>query len=187
MLDYKALVEETFKMHPTLQTPSELEELVQVVSDFRPRRVVELGVYRGGTLLPWVRCSTDDAILVGIDTPGTPEEVNENFQKWLGPGQKGKIILADTKSPATRAEAMAFLGGPIDFLFHDCAHTYSHVRADLENFEPFVRSGGLIILADIDINRPPDVEVQRYFNEIRGNYPTSWISKGTGMGFLRKR
>ena len=187
MLDYKALVEETFKMHSTLQTPAELEEMVEAVYNFRPRRVVELGVYRGGTLYPWTRCSTDDAILVGIDTPGTPEEVNENFQKWLKPGQKGRIILADTKSPATRAEAMMFLGGPIDFLFHDGAHHYSHVKADLENFEPYVRSGGLVILADIGTNRAPDVEVQRYFNEVRGNYAKSWVSKGGDMGYLMKK
>lgn len=189
MIDYAAIVDEAFQKYQPIQTKSELIEAMQIVEAFRPRRVVELGVFRGGTLYPWTMCSADDAIVIGIDTPGTPPEVDANLQKWLKPGQKGKIILADTKSPQTRDEALEFLGGPIDFLFHDAEHLYPSVKKDMENWAPFVRDGGLIGFHDVECNVPTVIEVLQYFDEIKSSYSRNQIishPNGHGIGFLFK-
>ena len=188
MIDYEAVVEETFRKYQPIQTRSELIEAMKIVEAFKPKRIVELGVYRGGTLYPWTMCATDDAIVVGIDTPGTPPEVNENLQKWLKPEQRGLILLEDTRSPDTRDKALAFLGGQVDFLFIDADHRYSWVKADYDTWLPHVRSGGLIGFHDVRDN-PPGCDSMRFFEDIRVGYKKSEViyhpyPTGQGIGLL---
>jgi len=65
---------------------------------------------------------------------------------------------------------------PVDVLFIDGDHTYAGVKIDFELYSPLVRSGGLIALHDIvpsESNK--EIEVSRFWNEIRGKYKTEEI------------
>jgi len=53
--------------------------------------------------------------------------------------------------------------GQIDILLIDGDHSYEAVKADYENFEPYVRSGGMILLHDISWQAKG---VQRFYEEL---------------------
>lgn len=191
MIDHVAIVEDTFKKYSPIQTKQELIEAMKIVEELYPKRIVELGVYRGGTLYPWSMCATEDAIIVGIDTPGTPPEVENNLKSWLKPNQRGMILLADTRSPATQQTVSSYLGDKIDFLFIDADHRYDWVKADYETWRPFVRSGGLIGFHDVHddiIHSDGSGDSKKFFAEIRQQYKKSdmiyYPTPGHGIGLL---
>ena len=65
---------------------------------------------------------------------------------------------------------------PIDHLFVDTYHTFSHTLRELKKYEPYVRSGGIVTLHDIvtwpgvlrAVNKyvadRPDLRLYKYFN-----------------------
>src|SRR4029450_3513816 len=53
-----------------VQKVPELERLVALVRERRPRTVVEIGTDKGGTLFAWCRLADPEAVLVSIDLPG---------------------------------------------------------------------------------------------------------------------
>ena len=81
---------------------------------------------------------------------------------------------------------------PVDFAFIDGDHTYDGVKADFLYYAPLVRSGGLIAFHDIlprtDV---PEIQVDRFWGELRDSYETSEIigpegsGRRIGIGLLR--
>ena len=185
MIDYEVIVDESFRKYQPLQTKAELIEAMKVLEAEKPKRIVELGVFRGGTLYPWSMCASDDARVVGIDTPGTPLSVESDMLMWLKPQQVGKLILGNTHSEVAVKETMDFLGGPIDFIFIDAEHRYETVKADFDTWVARVRPGGLIGFHDLSDN-DGDIGVRRFYDEICGAYRHQEICvpKGHGIGFL---
>ena len=189
-MDHDFQASEKFVDYSLIQNMKELMEATALVRVLQPKAVVELGVYRGGTLYFWTRAAAPDARIVGVDTPGTPESVNSNLQSWLLPTQQGKIILADTKAPETRDQALDFLQRPIDFLFIDAEHTYESAKRDWELWSPCVRPGGLVMFHDISHRDTddPSIGVYQLWAEIKAVKPTREImgdpAYGIGVVFL---
>lgn len=52
------------------QIRSEIERLVELVAERRPRTVLEIGTARGGTLFLWTRVAHPEAVIISIDLPG---------------------------------------------------------------------------------------------------------------------
>src|SRR5918994_5418053 len=65
----KELAREAVRRGAVQKVP-ELERLVALVRERRPRAVVEIGTDRGGTLFAWCRLADPEAVLVSIDLPG---------------------------------------------------------------------------------------------------------------------
>jgi cephalosporin hydroxylase len=55
-----------------MQQGQEILQLYEMILALRPRRVVEVGTARGGTLYLWTQAASDDAQIVSIDLPGGP-------------------------------------------------------------------------------------------------------------------
>ena len=98
------------------------------------------------------------------------------------------LLLADSHRPETLERVRACLGDggvarPLDFAFIDGDHTYDGVRQDFFMYGPLVRAGGLIAFHDI-VERPayPDIEVHRFWNEIKGRYPSRELIGEEGTG-----
>lgn len=164
--NFKSIVEEAIAKYQPIQSARELETAMALVSSIKPKVIVELGTYRGGSLRCWSACAEPDAVIAGTDTPGTPDGVNQNIQSWLLPTQRGKLFIGDLRLPQFRDEVLAYTGRPIDFLFIDAAHTREDVTRDYELWSPFVRSGGLIGFHDIKHTDVPDVLSWKFWREL---------------------
>ncbi len=81
---------------------------------------------------------------------------------------------------------------PIDLLFIDAKHTYSHLTAELEKFEPFVGKDGFIIIHDITNTHDKNIEgkicgaeVMRAVDDYFSEKPYKWFNN-FGLAVIRK-
>ena len=173
VMDYKYVIEEAMAKYQPIQCPDELLAAMNVVGELKPRCIVELGTYRGGSLRCWTACATDDAIVIGTDTVGTPTGTVEALQSWLKPTQAGYFLLGDLKTKDFHERIISLLEGrSVDFLFLDDSHDYDTVAWHWKSWLPKMRKGGMIGVHDIEKNNPPNIETLRFWNEIVvPNYP----------------
>lgn len=173
----------------------ELTSLVGLVRELRPRTVVEIGTFRGGTLACWAALATPDAHLVCLDllepTYGIVETTahETHLQGLVKPGQRLTFLARDSQDPATAAAVRHALGGAaVEFLWIDGDHRDAGVRRDFALYAPMVRPGGLIAFHDIHPDpRFPDNQAHHLWREIRqGAVVREFIDQdhpgGTGMG-----
>ncbi len=173
------------------QVRSELVEFAYFVQEQRPKTVLEIGTRSGGTFFLLCRLSDPGATVVSLDLPGG---------RWGGgygtyripiihrmrqPGQRLHLLRGDSHHPAMRDRLTKVLGGrPIDLLFIDGDHSYGGVKQDFEMYSPLVRPGGAIAFHDI-VPHPhaPDIEVDRFWNEIKHRYSHREIIEDRRQGW----
>lgn len=156
------------------QHPEEILRLYRRVIDMRPRRVVEIGTARGGTLYLWAQAAAADARIVSVDLPGGPfgggyRPCREPFyHAFVAAGQALTLIRDDAHNPPVRDRVAGLLGGGADFLFIDADHSLPGIRRNLALYGPLVRPGGLIALHDVLRNpRWPEIEIWQLWARIR--------------------
>jgi predicted O-methyltransferase YrrM len=183
-----------------IQKVPELARLIALVKARRPRAVVEIGSFRGGTLAAWCKVAAADAALVTVDLPDAAETpvAPDELRRLARSGQQLEVVRGDSHVPETRNKVVAALGGrKVDFLMIDADHSYEGVRRDFELYAPLVCDGGLIAFHDVvPETRRSDIEVSRFWREIRDRYEyEEFISPGRefglgpwgGIGVLRYR
>lgn len=172
MIDYAAVADQALKLYQPIQEREELIGAMKFLADRKIQRVLELGIFRGGSMFCWHAVAAEDADFVGVDTPGTPPSVEQNMASWMRPGQKSLLILDDTKSGETVTRALNFLGGRIDFLFIDADHSEAGVRGDFDVWSSHVVSDGVIGFHDIlETPSHPNIQVHRLWSELKSLYP----------------
>jgi len=171
-----------------IQKVPELARLIALVKALRPRAVVEIGSYRGGTLAAWSKVAAPDAVLVSVDLPaeyGTP--ATEDELRALARGeQRVDVVRGDSHAEETCREVVAALAGrDVDFLMIDGDHTYDGVRRDFELYAPLVRDGGVVAFHDVLPHpRVPGIEVDRFWRELRDRYEhEEFVEPGNAHGF----
>ena len=188
-----------FRSLRPLQTPREIEALYNTVCELAPRRVLEIGTAKGGTLYLWTQAAMPDASLVSIDLPGGQFGGGyracraDLYRAFAQPGQTMTLLRADSHAPDTLAEVRRLFGGQaVDFLFIDADHTYPGVKADFLQYGPLVRPGGLIAFHDI-LTAPhdPAIRVCELWDQFQGRFQTTqWVwpdraGRRIGIGILR--
>lgn len=185
-----------YKVIRPLQHRSELLELARLVAELRPKTVVEIGTFRGGTLFIFARLAAPDATIVSLDLPASAmgrvyrAAQVPLFHRFTHHRQHLYLLREDSHRLETLIHVTSALGGkPLDFLFIDGDHTYESVRTDFERFAPLVRTGGLIAFHDIAMGPPSGVA--RFWQELEGRYPRREIVHDTqvrpmGIGVLWK-
>ncbi|MCK5569786.1 MAG: class I SAM-dependent methyltransferase [Spirochaetes bacterium] len=188
-----------FKTIEPRQNPTEIEELYRTICKLRPKRVLEIGTARGGTLYLWTQAATADAVIVSVDLPegefggAYPTCRVPFYQAFKRPEQKLHLLRKDSHQANTVEEVIGlFNKDPIDFAFIDGDHTYEGVKADFLNYGPFVRPWGLIGFHDI-LPRPdlPAIQVDRFWKEVKKKYHTKEIigpdesGRKIGIGLIR--
>ena len=141
----------------TAQVRSEIIQLTELITQRRPKTVVEIGTAQGGTLFLWCRLANPQATIVSIDLPGGihgggyPYWKSWIYQRFPLTGQKLHLLRGDSHQPEMLARLKSVLpgDGKVDFLFIDGDHTYEGVKADFEMYSPLVRPGGLVVFHDI--------------------------------------
>lgn len=160
-----------------IQVRSEFLDLLHLLAEEPPSRVLEIGTARGGTLFLFSRIAAPGATLVTVDLPGGPfgggyPRSRSRLLKSFGRGgQRIHPIRGDSHRVATLDEVKRRVND-VDFLFIDGDHTYDGVRRDWEMYGPLVRPGGLVAFHDI-VDGPAEAVggVPQFWSELRATHP----------------
>jgi cephalosporin hydroxylase len=137
------------------QTPFELEQMVNLCRTLNPKRILEVGVWHGGTLREWLRLADT---VVAVDNQMLDPTT---WQQWAAEeGADLMLIHGDSHHPDVIAAVAAL--GPYDFALLDADHSYGGVRADWLNYGPHAD-----VVAFHDILPRPDAQVDRLWAEIK--------------------
>lgn len=149
----------------------ELWQLLELLSQDPPKKVLEIGVHRGG-LLESMRRAFPESVLYGVDVSFDELEF-PGFMQFHG----------DSNDANTRNLIFERVGRA-DFVFVDGDHSYKAIMTDYEFYAPLVDAGG--IMAFHDIMRAPDrvphhagVEARKAFDEIKKRHASIEIWNGT--------
>ena len=131
------------------QVRQEILSLLRLVRDSSPRRVLEVGGRRGGTIILFMHVAHPEARLLSLDIAYTPVQVRI-ASRLSSAEQVVTCWPADSHSPETLRRVQDWLDGePLDFLFIDGDHSLAGVSRDFDLYAPLVREGGLVALHDI--------------------------------------
>lgn len=160
MTNYKSIA----SISRASQDKFELWQLLEILDKIKPKKILEIGVHRGG-MLETLHLAFPGAELWGIDTDFSQLE----FVKF-------NAIVGDSNDIDVRDQA----GTNFDFIFVDGDHNYSAVKNDFELYSPLVNPTG--VMAFHDIARLPGaiegVDVRQFFDEIKTKYPSVEIWNG---------
>jgi predicted O-methyltransferase YrrM len=175
----------------TQQRRGEILRLARRVQELAPRNVLEIGTWRGGTLLIWSALASRQVVTCDLEQPDYRRRLYAAFPP---PGSSCRVVAlaGDSHAPATRERIAAELADePLDFLFVDGDHTAAGVTADYEAYKGLVRPGGLVAFHDIVERQPlPDSQVHRLWQRLRAEheveeYVDDPVQCGFGIGVLR--
>ena len=179
-----------FKSIEPRQNPVEIEELYKIICDLSPSGILEIGTARGGTLYLWTQAAKTNAMIVSVDLPGGefggayPLCRVPFYESFAKPGQRIHLLRKDSHDAGTIKEVKdLFDTRSVDFAFIDGDHTYEGVKADFLNYGNLVRSGGVIAFHDIlPTSDFPDIQVFRFWQEIKDKYNTKELTVPDGSG-----
>jgi cephalosporin hydroxylase len=142
---------------PIIRLPDDVMVLQEIAWAYRPQRIVETGVARGGSMLldaSLMRLCDEEPAVLGIDLqifPHTREALDAH------PLAHGVDLLeADSTSPTAEQVTRRFLAGADRaLLVLDSNHTHDHVLAELRLLAPLLPVGGLVLVADTLVEEFP--------------------------------
>jgi len=176
----------------TVQKRSEIAALAQAVADLKPRRILEIGTFRAGTLLIWSQLASELVVTCDLAVPKFRAPLYEKFP----PPDSGCRVVAlagDSHSPDFRERVGREVGGEVDFLFIDGDHTEAGVEQDYEMYHDLVRPGGLIAFHDVLESQPiPENQVFHFWKRLRDRVDYDEFVDdpgqcGFGIGVVRVR
>ena len=164
-----------------VQICSELESLIDIVSDFLPSNVMEIGSEAGGTFYVWCQLASQEGIKISLDKPNgnsgswrfvEADALAQRTALFQSFAPNVKVITGDSHSSIAKESVRSALSGELlDFLFIDGDHSYEGVKADYFDYRRYVRKGGLIAFHDIkdtDYHRARGCFVADFWNELEG-------------------
>ncbi len=142
---------------PIIRLPDDIVVLQEIFWAYRPQRVVETGVARGGSMLldaSLMRLCGEEPAVLGIDI-----KIFEHTHDALAghPAAEGvRLLEADSTSPEAGEATEAFLAGAERaVLVLDSNHTHDHVLAELRLLAPLLPVGSLVLVADTLVEEFP--------------------------------
>lgn len=154
---------------------TELSRLLQLLDKERPINILELGVFKGGTIMAWTHVADKSAQIIGVDLPngryggGFTSEEAERIKRLALYNQNIELLALDSHKESTINRVKKY--GLFDFIFIDADHTYEGVKQDFEGYFPLLRKGGIIALHDIvEHTNYHDVKVHVFWNELKQRF-----------------
>ncbi|HXA13920.1 MAG TPA: class I SAM-dependent methyltransferase [Opitutaceae bacterium] len=192
--DYLAFIRPVL---PFTQIDLEIGSLLQLATERRVKRVLEIGTAQGGTTFLLSRAIPSTEWMLTIDLLPRHSSVLRflNAPKCTFHALGGSSI-----DPRILSRVAARLGSEkVDLLFIDGDHSYEGVKADFQLYCPWVRPGGLVVFHDIvpaaETGAPTAGHrwvggVPRFWNEIKPQgarsweFVGSWTQGGFGIGVI---
>lgn len=161
-----------------------------LIATLRPRRVVELGTYKGNSYMNFCQAMVDHGVngqAFAIDTwEGDPqsgyygEGILSSLRKEHDPSYGFFSTLIQSTFDAARPR---FADGSVDLLHIDGCHTYEAVKHDFENWLPVLSDRGVVLFHDTCVCRG-DFGVYKFWDEIKGAFPSFNFTHSNGLGVL---
>lgn len=129
---------------PPLMSEAEIKAIIKVIRENRPKIIVELGCYSGGTTIKMSEFVPTDAMIYAVDIFAINGKdirdfvINERFPKYEN------ITLIEK----TTHEASQGFNQEIDFLFVDADHQDDSIQQDCHDWLPKLKSGGIVVFDD---------------------------------------
>lgn len=105
----------------------------------KPVRMLEIGVFRGGSLHLWRRYLGSKATIFGIDIDPACKQFD---------GDAGQVRIGSQADPVFLDRVVAEMGG-IDIVIDDGSHVAEHQRVSFETLFPLLSANGLYICEDL--------------------------------------
>ena len=166
-----------FKIKPA-QVKYEITKLLEILKEFKPKTILEIGTARGGTLFLLTRIADPKANILSVDLPGGA--FGGGYTEWKIPlyqsfaqhEQQIKLVRTDSHSPKTFKLVKNILANNmVDFLFIDGDHTYEGVKRDFNMYSKLVKKGGIIAFHDIvKVPLTSGCRVYKFWDEIKSGY-----------------
>jgi predicted O-methyltransferase YrrM len=177
-------------------TITEISSLCHLVAARRPRKVLEVGSFRGLTTLN-IAMNAPDAEIHTLDLPPDFDPAQTRFENNDANTIRARgFYYYDGREEASRIRQhygdtatfdYAEVGGGVDFCLIDAAHSYEYVRNDTAKALPLMADGGLMLWHDYGRNdflaAPDDAwGVSRFLHEIADT--GVGVLQGTSLGIL---
>lgn len=168
---------------PIIRLPDDVVVLQELFWSYRPQRVIETGVARGGSMLLDASlmqlCGQAPAVL-GIDIAIFPH-TRSALQDHPAAGGIELVECDSTSAEAVTAAERFLAGAERAVLVLDSNHTHEHVLGELRALAPLLPVGSFVLVADTIIEEFPQ---GHYANRPwdRGNNPLTAV-----RAFLEER
>jgi len=163
--------------------------LYSIVIGYKPGVIVEIGMKHGDSTKALLLAAKEVSAPVHsidcgvysidcIDYPGTIKEIESlGLSKWHF------FIKGYSEIVGRKWEH------PIDILLIDAGHHYEEHKLGFDVWYPKVKSGGIILIHDIDSDKPHlRIEGHKHFTrEILPEYESCRLMFGGGLGIIRKK
>ena len=141
---------------PVYQDEGELNRLLDLVRELKPKKILEIGSLHGGTLWYWMHAAPGAEIISvdsGVQAFGGRFEDIEYARKnlWGEWARQTGCTLTQYRGDSRSRETVegARQHAPFDFVFIDGGHKYNEAMSDWQNYWPMLREGGLLAMHDI--------------------------------------
>jgi predicted O-methyltransferase YrrM len=156
----------------TNQYANEFSVLLEMYRQRQPRRVLEIGVHRGGSLYQWIKHAQPWTTIVAVDLPGGlgGEEGSADDVRWHAWARAHDVELKVFLGDSHDIDVMVSVGiwAPFEWIFIDGDHSYKGVIADWLDYGNMIAPGCPVIFHDILPHpRMEWVEVHRFWEELK--------------------
>jgi predicted O-methyltransferase YrrM len=127
-----------------LQVEVELAQMVALYRERKPRRVLEIGVWEGGTLQQWLQHAPPKATVVAVDLA---HPRLSDYRAWRQ--QDTTLVVLFGSSQAAETMAAIAQQAPYDWVFVDGDHALEAVFSDVNLGLTHLRDGGVLLMHDI--------------------------------------
>jgi hypothetical protein len=160
-----------------------------LVCALKPRRLVELGAYRGVSYAAFceavLKCGLDTKCWAVDSWRGDEhvgfydDEIYESFKSFHDShyGAFSRLMRMQFDEACG-----AFDDGAVDLLHIDGYHTYAAVRRDFESWRPKLSQRAIVLFHDTNNDLKPDVNVKQFFSELGQSFPTFEFLHSYGLG-----
>ena len=146
-----------------LQYEWEFLSLLDIYKKRKPKKVLEIGSFAGGTLYHWLQNATVGTHIISVDTYVSGEDNRSLYDSWKPRGVTLTALCGDSHSEEIKMQLK--LAAPFDWVFIDADHYYDSVKQDWSTYKEMC--SGVLVLHDINPIADPSIEVDRLWGEIR--------------------
>jgi len=181
------------------QVQEEILHLLYILRDLKPKYLMEIGTFMGGTLFLFCQVADPNAVIISVDLPygrfggGYPKWRIPLYKSFVKFNQKLHLLRLNSHDLKTFRLVQNILNDQLlDFLFIDGDHSYEGVKLDYEMYSPLVRKGGIIAFHDIIPGPEKHVGgVPIFWSEIKNQFKTleivkDWNHGKAGIGVIFK-
>lgn len=166
-----------------MQKKSELAGLLGLLTEDRPKTVLEIGTARGGTFFALAQIAVAKAHLISIDLPGGDfgggygPRGAKRLQSYCLPTQRISLMQGNSHDESIHRDVEGLVKDTkIDFCLIDGDHGAEGALRDWELYSPLVASGGIVAFHDINPNATdPRCEVPQVWDAISRNHSSQEI------------